>query len=56
VAARSGRIGEEWCEALHPPEHRDVVDLDAALSQEFFDVAVGEPEPQIPARCQHDDL
>ena len=31
-------------EALDPPVDRDVVDGDAAFGEEFFDVAVGEPE------------
>ena len=30
VAARSGRVNEQWCEALHPPVHGDVIDLDPA--------------------------
>jgi len=31
-----------------------VVDLDAALGQQLLDVAVGEPEPEVPAD-RHDD-
>jgi hypothetical protein len=34
----------------------DVVDFDAALSQEFFDVAVRQPVPEIPAHHQQDHL
>jgi hypothetical protein len=34
----------------------DVVHVDAAFCEEFFQVAVGQPEPQIPAHRQHDDL
>src|SRR6266567_3810275 len=49
-------LGELRCEPLDPPVHRDVVDLDAALSQELFDVAVGEIEPQVPPDRQGDDL
>lgn len=30
-------IGQEWCEALYPPVDRDVVNLDATLTEEFFD-------------------
>ena len=44
VAKRSGSIDEERREALDPPVHGDVVDLDATLAQELFDVAVGQPE------------
>ena len=39
MAARPGRIREERHEALHPPVHRDVVDLDPTFSEEFLDVA-----------------
>src|SRR5207253_7818481 len=35
--------------ALHPPEHRGVIDLDPTLEKELCDVAVGETEPQVPA-------
>jgi hypothetical protein len=35
---------------------RDVVDLDAALGEELFDVAVGQAEAQVPADRQHDDI
>jgi hypothetical protein len=38
VAARPSRIREQRREALNPPEHGDVIDLDPTLSQEFFDV------------------
>jgi hypothetical protein len=33
-----------------------VVDLDAAFGQQLLDVAVGEPEPELPADRQHDHL
>jgi hypothetical protein len=33
-----------------------VVDPDAALGEELFDVPVGQAEPQVPAHCQGDDL
>jgi hypothetical protein len=33
-----------------------VVDGHAALSQEFFAVAVGQPEAEVPADGQHDHL
>ena len=39
VPARSGRTCQQWCEALHPPVHDDVIDLNPALVQELFDVA-----------------
>jgi hypothetical protein len=34
----------------------DVVDLDAALGQQFFHVTVREVEPQIPAHREDDHL
>jgi hypothetical protein len=39
VTARPCRVGEEWCEALQPPENGDVIDLDAALGEEFLEIA-----------------
>src|SRR4051812_33203769 len=56
VSARSGRIGEEWREALHPPVDGDVIDLDPTLAEQLFDIAVGEPVPQIPTHREDDDL
>ena len=41
---------------LHPPVDGDVVDLDPTLGEELFDVAVGEPIPQIPTHSKDDDL
>ena len=38
VPAWSGGVDEQRGEALHPPVDRDMVDNDAALGQEFFDV------------------
>ncbi len=38
-----------WGEALHPPVDHDVVDLNPTLTEEFLDIAIGEPVPQIPA-------
>jgi hypothetical protein len=36
--------GEQRRESLHPPVDGDVVDLDAALGEQLFDVAVGQPK------------
>jgi hypothetical protein len=44
VAAGSGGIGEQAREAQLPPVDGDVVNLNAAFDQEFFDVTVGRPE------------
>jgi hypothetical protein len=56
VPTRHGRIREQWGEALYPAVDGDVIDLDPTLAQKLFDVAVGQPKPQIPTHGQHDDL
>jgi len=45
VAARPGCIDQQRREPLHPPEDRDVIDVEAALGQQFLDVAVRQGEP-----------
>jgi hypothetical protein len=35
---------------------RDVIDLDAPLSERLFHVTVGQSVTQVPAHRQHDDL
>jgi hypothetical protein len=52
VTASASRGGEP----LHPPVHGDVVDLDAALDQQFFNVAIGQIELQVPADRDDDHL
>jgi hypothetical protein len=44
--AGTGGVGQQWREPLHPAVDGDMVDLDAALSQEFLDVAIRQPEAQ----------
>jgi hypothetical protein len=56
MAAVSGSVGEQWRKPLHPPVHGDVIDLHAALDQEFLNIAVGQVEPQIPAHRDNDHL
>jgi hypothetical protein len=56
VPARPGRIGEPRREALHPPVHRDVIDLDTTLRQQFLNVAIRQAEPQRPTRRENDHL
>jgi hypothetical protein len=56
VAAWLGDIGQQRCEAQPPLVDGDVVNFDAALDQQFLDVAVGQAEPQVPADCQHGDV
>ncbi len=56
VAARPGGVGQQRREPLHPPVDGDVVDLDAAFSEQFLDVAVGQAEAQVPADRDDDDV
>ena len=56
MPARPGRVDQQRREALHPPEQGDVIDLDAALGEELLEIAVRQPEPQVPAHRQHDHL
>jgi hypothetical protein len=44
MTAGSGGLGEQRREPLHPPEDGDVVDLDTAFGEQFFDVAEGQAE------------
>jgi hypothetical protein len=56
VAAGSGGVGQQRREPLHPPVDGGVVDVDAALAEELLDVAVGQPEAQVPADREHDHV
>jgi hypothetical protein len=56
VAAGPGGVGQQRREPLHPSIDRHVVDLDAALGEEFFEVAVGQAEAQVPADREHNHL
>jgi hypothetical protein len=56
MAARPRSLDELRGESLHPPVHADVVNGDAALGQQFLDVAVGQPAPQVPADGDRDHL
>jgi hypothetical protein len=49
VAAESGGIDQQRREPLHPPQHGDVVDVDAALGEQLLDVAVGQAVLQVPS-------
>jgi hypothetical protein len=44
VAAWSRGVGQQWREPQYPSVDGDVVDLAAALGEEFYDVAVGQTE------------
>jgi hypothetical protein len=56
MAARLGGVGQQWREAEHPPVDGHVVDLDTALGEQLLDVAVGQPEAQVPADSDDDDV
>jgi hypothetical protein len=56
MSTRAGSLGQQWREPKHPSIHRDVIDLDATLGEQLFDVAVGQPKAQIPADGQHDHV
>jgi hypothetical protein len=56
MSKRAGGVGKQWGESLHPPVHRDVVDLDAALGQQLFDVAIRKAVAEVPADRDRDHL
>jgi hypothetical protein len=56
MPAEPGGVSKQWGEALHPPEDRDMVDLDTTFEEEFFDVAVGQVVAQIQPDRDHDHL
>ena len=54
VARWSSRLDDQRSEALHPPIDRNVINLDATLSQELFNVSVRQPVAEVPPDCQQD--
>jgi hypothetical protein len=56
VPARSSGVGEQRREPLHPPVHRHVVDLRAALGQQLLHVPIRQAVPEIPADRDRDHL
>jgi hypothetical protein len=56
MPAGSGRVDHERGEVLHPSVQAHVIHLDPALREQLLEVAVGQPEPQIPAHAQQDHL
>lgn len=49
-------VDQQWREALHPSVERDVVDLDATLGEQLFEIPVGQPVAQVSAHPQQDHL
>jgi hypothetical protein len=56
MTARASCLDDEQGEALHPPVDRDVIDLDAAFGEGFFNIAVGQAVAEVPAHCQQDHV
>jgi hypothetical protein len=56
MSGEAGRVSEQRREPLQPPIHGDVIDLNAALGQQFLDVAVRRAVAQVPAHRHRDDL
>jgi hypothetical protein len=54
--SRAGSLSQQRREPLHPAVDGDMVDLDPALGEELFDVAVRQAEAQVPADREHDHL
>jgi hypothetical protein len=56
VPGRAGGVDELSREGLHPAVDRDVIDFDAALSQQLLDVAVRQALAQLPTHGEPDHL
>jgi hypothetical protein len=56
MAAWLGGVGQQQREPLHPAVGGHVVDLDAALGQELFDVAIRQAEAEVPADRDDDHV
>ena len=56
VAAWPGRVDEQWCEPLDPPEQGHMVDLDAPFGEEFLKIPIGQSVTQVPTDGDQDDL
>src|SRR6185437_13342391 len=53
---RSAAPVQFWCEMLHPPIDRGMVDVETSFPHHFFEVAVAERVAQIPAQAQENNL
>ncbi len=56
VPAGSRRVDQQRGVPLHPPPHAHVIDGEATLGQQFFDVSAGEPVAQVPANRERDHI
>jgi hypothetical protein len=56
MTARAGGLDELRGEPLYPPVDGDVVNGNAALGEQLFDVTVGQAVPQVPPDRERDHL
>ena len=56
MTARAGGLDELRGETLYPPVDGDVVNGNAALGEQLFDVTVGQAVPQVPPDRERDHL
>ena len=56
VPTRPSCFNQQGREALHPPKHRDMVDIDPALCQQLLHVPIRQAVSQVPAHRHHDHL
>ena len=56
MATRTRGVDHQRREALHPPIDRHVINIDATLGEQFFDIAVRQVVAQISAHRQQDDV
>jgi hypothetical protein len=56
VPGRTRCVDELRSEGLYPAIDRDVINLDAALAEQLFDIAVGQAVAQVPAHRDRDHL
>jgi hypothetical protein len=52
----SGRVHQQRREPLNPSEQGYKVDLDGAFGEEFLEIPVRQPVPQVPAHGDQDHL
>jgi hypothetical protein len=56
ISVRVSCVDQYRCEALHPSEQRDVINLDNAFGEEFFEIAVSDSVAHVPADTSIDHL
>jgi hypothetical protein len=56
VTTGPGCIDEQGGEPLHPPVHGHMIDVDPALAEKLVNIAIRQPEPQIPPHRKHNHL